>query len=614
MIINLMIISCEKESSEKENSERKGSLEGMVLNEIGQPIEGAKIEIEGYIKITNYNGKYLFNNLSAKEYTVAASKQSFLTSVQQVKIVEDDTALLNFTLSAGELYLRLSDSIKNVNANNSNCSLTVLSNSGWIIKNNSTWIDCLKQSGQGNENVNISYSKNQGDSSRIDSIIFISGSVRRKLVIRQSAPIKLLKYQGLIGNNEKGIKDSIFLLFNKPVIIKTIKSNWVYCVSEININQMNNNCAIKFDYPCAELGGEYPFTIMVSDNEGNSFYEEIDVPFYKSKLTIDGYISDFLLINDDKEILISAFSPSRIIKYSFELDSLIQSYDLSSLISPINLSYNPYNSKVYIMGSEPNAIFGFYTTIDRPEVYALSLTTGDITPAFTVQPDEFDSQYPANIPYEIGFTQTGMGIVLLKANESSALRWKLINSAKNDSIYNYPRYDGILNDYSWFNNVQANYNYSKLYLTKPYSSCDYGIFDGSTQTISLLRPSSTTAGNTLTPYRKSEKFYARQLYDQFIIDLNGNLSQITYFDSRHEGNADFSYQLDEENVIYLCEAKSFDVPYVPNKFYILNSNNGSILKSCDVIDGLNKFSTTIDGNYAVAYKNSNLYIFKTKDF
>jgi hypothetical protein len=156
-------------------------------------------------------------------------------------------------------------------------------------------------------------------------------------------------------------------------------------------------------------------------------------------------------------------------------------------------------------------------------------------------------------------------------------------------------------------------------LTEPYHLGEYGIFDGSLQNISILRPNSATGGHSITPYRKADKFYARQLYSQFIIDPGGNQSSISGFDSRHEGKADFSYRKNEESIIYLCEAKTFGYPPIPNSFYTLNYSDGSILKSCDLIEGLSGFSTTIDGKYAVAYKQNlgtsySLYIFKTEDF
>jgi hypothetical protein len=615
LILGFLVISCQKEDNEKRPL---GNLEVIVTNEFGQAIAGAKVEFDQLSAFTGLDGKFTCN-LPAKNYIVSASMESFLTAVKQVTISENDTAILNFVLMAGNVYLKLSDSVLYSKPDHSIFQLQVSSNAGWLLENHSNWITCTKSGGQGNEIVEIDIPNNPGDSSRTDSILVVSGSVKKKLIVHQSVAIRLLQCKGKTGNILKGVKDSVLLLFNKPVNIKIIKSTYEYCFDPTPIHYSRNNCAITFDYSCAELGGEYPFTIEVTDNESNSLRKDIMVPFYSARKRMDGYISDFVLINNDKELLVSAFAPNRIFRYSIEDDSILQSYDLSSIISPLKISYNPYDSKLYIMGADPDAAFSEYTTFNKPDVYTLDPVTGEINLAFTVQPDQFDHpQSPAIIPYQLAFTGSGLGIILLKANGSDALRWKLIDCAKNDSIYNYPGYTGTVDDYYWFNSVHSNFDYTKIFMTKPYSSCQYGIFDASSRQVSLLSPSSSTAGFKITASRKSDRFYARQLYDQFIIDLNGNISSITYLDSRHNGNADFCYETGHDNLIFLCEQISFDVPPEPNQFYILDYNDGNILKSCDLLDGFLDFSTTIDGQYAVASKvnfdySSSIYVFSKND-
>jgi hypothetical protein len=268
--------------------------------------------------------------------------------------------------------------------------------------------------------------------------------------------------------------------------------------------------------------------------------------------------------------------------------------------------------------TDPNAEYR-YTGMNRPDVYGLNYHTGEISLAFTVAPDEKDHpSSPANIPYAIGFTKIGLGVVLLQANGSSALRWKIIDSSKNDSIYTYLHYDNsTVTEYTNFHNVYMNFDQSKLFLMQPEGSVNYGIFDGTTEKISILRPSSVTRNYTLTPHKKADKVFVRQLYDQFIMDLNGNLSRISYLDSRHGGNADFSYRKNENKIIYICEAQSFID--VDNSFYILDYNTSTTLQSFDVIENLEEFSTTINGKYGVAYKknsdkSSSIYTFLTDKF
>lgn len=210
-------------------------------------------------------------------------------------------------------------------------------------------------------------------------------------------------------------------------------------------------------------------------------------------MDITGKITDLLLINDDKEVLISTYYPSKILRYSIESNSIIQIYDLSAAISPVKLSFNHYNSKVYIMGSDPNTTDISYGYIEKSDVFTLNFHTGELKKAFTVQPDKYDHpQVPSIFPLDLAFTSSGIGILLLDNDDASGLRWKLIDCTKNDSIYNFPGYDGIINQFSWFENVYRNFDNSKLYLTRPWHGGDYGIFDGLTQAISILRPNSGT--------------------------------------------------------------------------------------------------------------------------
>ena len=432
-------------------------------------------------------------------------------------------------------------------------------------------------------------------------------------------PLKMTKYEGILGNNDQGIQDSIHVLFNKPISVERIQSNWSSCEAAINFSPTDNNMGVQFSFSCAELGGRYPFSITVKDKEGDSLTENIEVSFYHTKLDLEGYTTDMLLINEDKELLISAFNPSRILRYSIESNSILQIYDMSTIMSPIKLSYNPYNDQVYVLGNTDPSAEDRYTGINRPDVYTLNYHTGKISLAFTAVPDEKDHpNAPANIPYNIGFTKTGLGVILLKSNGSSALRWKLIDSSKKDKIYAYPHFENsTVTEHNYFVNMWTNFNQSKLLLTLEDGSVNYGIFDGTTAEISMLHPGSGTRSYTITPHKKVDKFYVRQLYNQFIMDLKGNLSKISGLDSRHGGKADFSYRNNENNIIYICEEQSF--VNEPNSFQVLDYNTATTLKSCDVIDDLQEFSTTVNGKYGVAQKrnsdkSSSIYTFLTDTF
>ena len=608
LLINLLVfaflISCEKDEIKE-----YGNLEGTIQNEYGQPIEGAYVELGNLSDSSGVFGLYSFEKLNIKEYTITVSKENFLPETHEVSIQPNKTEILDFILFAGEAFINISDSVKNVNPYGGAFNVEVSSNAAWTVESNSQWISYSSDHGEGNGIIQVGYQRNESSSSREDTVIFKSGSIEKQLVIHQVGAVKVVSYQGIIGNGEDGAKDSVFVLFNKPINVESITSNWIYCISDINYTLTDNNCGLRFSYSCADLGGSYPFTISVSDNDGYEITETINVPFYKSKLDFEGLMTDYLFINNDKEVLISAFLPSRLIRYSIEQDSILQTIDLSADLSPIVLSLNPYNSKVYMMGSDPDAQWRD-TYVDRPDIYTYDLQTNVVTKAITIQPDGNDHpQYPTNIPFKLAFTNTGVGVVLLKSNESSDYRWKIIDCTNGHSVYIYPYYNSIIDDGIDFLGVHRNHDNTKLYL-RQYASCAYGIFDGATDHITLVTPSSITRSKFITPNRKSDKFFAGQLYDQFVIDLEGNMSQISTIDNRNNGSADFSYRTTDDNVVYFC-----DNDYLR----VMDYNTGSTPMWCDVIYGLKKLRTTIDGEQTVAYKqnsdiSSSFYVFDTKYF
>lgn len=603
IFILIIVISCKKEKDDA----GFGRLIGYVKDEAGQPINGALVKVESLSKSTNYLGEYYFGNLEAKEYSVSVSKDTYLTKVEKITITRDELKTFDFTLTAGEPYLNISETVVKINSGAGNFIVDLTSNSGWTIQNSSSWLVCSITAGNGSDKISISYTENKDEIERKDTIQFQSGQINRTLLVIQSVGLKLIHSEGIIGNGERDISDSVYVLFNKPIQVKSIESLWENCSTNIQYTLTDNNCGIKFTYSCAKLGGNYPFKISVSDESGSLFTRKIDVPFYKSRRKIEGLMTDYLFLNDDKEILISIFYPNKLIRYSIENDSVIQTYDLSNHIAPMRIFHNPYDSKIYIVGSYPKINYDWPST-NRPDIFTLDMQTGEIVKVITVIPDEEDHpDDPTNIPVRMGFTKNGHGVIILRANGGSGLRWKLIDCADNYRIYKYPHQ---INNADFFDHIHMNFDQTKLIITqRETGSCDYGIFDGNTQTVSILRPGSVTRSVFIKPNRKNEKVYFGQLYDQFIMDLNGNMSEISYLDNKNDGSVDFSYKENEDNIIYFC-----DWSY----FRLMDYNNGTTPMWCDMLYGLRDFRSTLDGKYAIAYfqasDTSNVYVIKTDSF
>ena len=618
----ILLISC-RDTNENDENQKYGKLEGIIKNSYGYALKDANVEIGNKLIKTDIYGHYLFDKLLVGEYSVSVTKESYLNQIKAVSLKSENTEVLDFVLKTGINYIDISDSVLILNTNSGVFSIKISSNSDWHIINPSNWVENSIKQGGGDATISFKYTENQSNNDNIDTIQFISGKIIKQLIVLQSRPLKLIKASGIIGNEELALPDSFKLEFNKPIIIESVTSSSSYCLSDINTRQSVDKQIVYFSYACAELGGDYTFSIKVKDFDGNLFYQTMSIPMYSTKFMISGYATDFILLNNDTEILISTYKPNdgKIYRYSLVSGVLIKTYDLSKLVSPVRMALNPYNSKVYIIGADPNTspnmgvLDPSYFVSDIPSIFTLDLKTDKIEHAVTIKPDQSGDPYPYIIPHRIAFTSSGFGVVILIDKTSSGYKWKVIDSAHKDSLYNHEK--SKMFNYTEFNNVYANFDHSKLYLTMPWGQGSYGVFNSYNKDISLFIPNSNSLSVEITPNRKTDRIYFRNIYDQFIGAQNGYKSAISYLDTRQAGKADFSYRNGEEMIIYSCEAQSFFGS--PNKFRVLDYSNGTTLLKCDLIEGLHNFSTTIDGKWAVAFKleannMSSIYVFNTNIF
>jgi len=76
-----------------------GSVAGIVYDDLGNPIENAVVTLNGYTVTTNLTGWYLLTNIPTGNYTIKASKQGYYPQTKSIQILENQTLLVNFTLS-----------------------------------------------------------------------------------------------------------------------------------------------------------------------------------------------------------------------------------------------------------------------------------------------------------------------------------------------------------------------------------------------------------------------------------------------------------------------------------------------------------------------------------
>ena len=141
-----------------------------------------------------------------------------------------------------------------------------------------------------------------------------------------------------------------------------------------------------------------------------------------------------------------------------------------------------------------------------------------------------------------------------------------------------------------------------------YGGCTLHIFDQTTKKFSSILPVDYTRSVFLTPNKTNSKIYFGQLYDQFVMDTDGNMSLKSYLDNRSNGSADFSYRQGDNNIILFRDNDYFQV---------LDYNTQRTLTRHRILYNAKGFVTTTNGEYAYFYHNynsaSNFYRFKMDD-
>lgn len=603
LLILTIFTSCNKELEETPI----GNLSGIVTDKFDNPLEDATISLSDDTLTTNAEGAF-FGFFPVGEYSVTVTREEFLSQSTDLLISEGVNPRLEFILEPKENQIHLPYNQLSISDDSGNFDINVTSNADWTIVNNTDWISG-PESGGGTMTVRFTYTKNESTEPRSDTLCFVSESAQVQLVVIQEGYLKILHVEEFTGNIDDGTEDFVHVLFNKPISVISISSNWDWW-SANTYTLTDNNHGVRFNLGSANLGWEHPLNITVKDNFEKTHSFDFDVSFFDSRLMLEGFISDFILVNDDKEVLIAAYNPSRLIKYSLFQDSILQTYDLSQHISPLKLSYSPNNSMVYIMGSEPNESSS-NAKINRPDIYRFDWQTGEIVKATTIETDHFG--YPYNmttIPYDLEFTISGQGIVLLSRNNNTLSKnYILIDNTQNYQLSLYEIFDDELNHLDRFLGVHRNFDNTKLFL-RPRSFAKYGIFDSSTGIIKIIRPDHTSASQFITPCRKEDKFYAGQLVQQFIIDTQGNISQKSNIDNQFDPSADFSYRENEENFIYHIN---------DGNFRIINHNNGTQIMRNRTRVAQKNLTSTQDGNYIVTSarntdESSSIIIYKTERF
>ncbi|SEM23773.1 hypothetical protein SAMN05661044_04617 [Olivibacter domesticus] len=235
-------------------------------------------------------------------------------------------------------------------------------------------------------------------------------------------------------NGETPFSDSIYLTFSKKIKVNYIKSNYQYCITDdMGISYTSDSKGFKFKYSCAELGRTYPFEYSVTDEEGNTLTNKINIDFFTNRIQFDGFsVLNTILSPDNKHIWLTLTNIEDVNRFvSLSTDSLKVEFDIPVPDASKDISYNPYNGFIYISSFYHPQIFVF-DPIAKKLVKTITL---NILP-------EDNETYPAIFPADIRFTKNGFGIVNLNSEGSAGINWKIIDSTKEDTIYYGSEKDG----------------------------------------------------------------------------------------------------------------------------------------------------------------------------
>ena len=584
-------------SSCKKDETTYGRLTGSVKNEFNQVIDGAIVTARGYKTSTSVSGVYNLDELPVGSYTVSVSKELYIDDIQEVNIRDGEETVLDFKLKAGKVSLLVSDSLLNFPSVVGHSDIEIVSNSAWLIEHSSKWIKCSTYSGNGNAKIRITHQANTESAERSDTLFIKTGSINKKIIIKQSLHFHIVSAIGLIGNGEVEVYDSVRLIFNKPVTIKQIVSNYEFCICDLGYTMINNNQGVMFRYSCAELGGEYPFTIKIEDEDGSVITENVNIAFYESVAEFNGIITHYMLTPDEKKCWVTTREPNKLYCISTEDMKVLSCYDLP--YDPLTFTINPYNQLLYISSADPSEYY-----FDN-RIYVHNPNDGNLVKIITIEQAPPSTSTDKLFPWSLKFTGSGYGLLILTSG-GYYVDWRIIDSADGDTVYRHPdQFSSYFNSIH-LENVYANHDLTKLIMNHAYGDRDITLFDVANQEFSEFRPVPFTRMVFIAVSRKDEKVFFGQIYDQYIVDMdNESESKMSYLDNRFGPSADFAYS-DEENLkLYYCDE---------NYLQLLDYKDGVTLMWCETIYNLKNFTVAIDGKSAFANNTYSLFKFNTAYF
>jgi hypothetical protein len=382
------------------------------------------------------------------------------------------------------------------------------------------------------------------------------------------------------GNITLGIKDSIALLFNQPVTIKSIFPGVTYCQSDIRYSYAGNK--VTFSYACAALGGDYPFTITTNNSAGDQYNFAFTVGFYQKAINLTGTIQSYFVNDADNSYWIITDHPNTLYKIDMTTLDILHTYNLTG--EPSLFTISPYNNKIYLA----------YRRV--PKLYIMN-QNGNTEQVIDIPHDTARSMYeydgPMIYPAMLAFTSNGKGMLWLNNiyGNSYPLYW-FIDAADNHRIWYQSLAGGNTSNY--YSAGMANFDKTKLVLTGVNNDPTITLFDPLGMSFTSRKPVGTVE-NVLAPSRKNADIFIGQ---SILNAITGVETPVINTGGQITISADFTYKPGKDGAVYYTDngymrVLDYTIHTTPIKYDAINFLRGTT----STPDGRSIIANRHDGNY-----------------
>ena len=325
-----------------------------------------------------------------------------------------------------EPVISLSSTNDSISAEAGSAEISLKANCAWNAFSDALWLDVKPNAGKGDTILKCTWKANPYSQPRNATITVQSGDVRKTFSILQAAyemgtQPQILSCRGVMGNKMKG-EDSYFeITFDQPVTVES----WHMDMYQIDFKPtyLEGNTIVRQNFPLANMGFDLALKATVCNKKGNSFTLNVTIPFYDKKFSPEGEIRYVLPAEDERSVWVSLSRPNKLIQLSLDDGHVMHNIDMP--FAPCYICYNSYNEKIYVMPFNSDYNLGY-----NNHLCMIDPKKGRIEETISFERSQYaHPDYPAIYPYELQFTNDGLGIVLLCEKGATGLEWRYIDSA-----------------------------------------------------------------------------------------------------------------------------------------------------------------------------------------